>query len=72
MMEISDIIQWVFVVLIVLIAIVVIVKKVCRFSKGIKKGDGGCGCGCSGCDIPCAKRDEPYNDDAGKGDRNIH
>lgn len=71
-MELYDIIQWAVVALTMVVAVVVIVRKVCRFSKGLGKGETGCGCGCSGCDLPCAKREEQQADKSGKGGSSVH
>ena len=53
-MSFNDLIQWATVVSVIVIAVVVIVRKVLRFRKGLKEGNGpSCGCGCAGCTIDC-------------------
>ena len=53
-MSFNDLIQWATVVAVIVIAVVVIVRKVLQFRKGLKEGNGpSCGCGCAGCTIDC-------------------
>lgn len=68
MMNTNDIIQWVTVGVIIVIAIVVIVRKVNRFRQSMK-GDGSdaqCGCGCAGCAKRCDTRKEDQDCDKNK------
>ena len=52
MMETNDLIQWLTVSVIILIALIAIVRKVNKLRRNIKDGDAsGCGCGC-GCGAP--------------------
>ncbi len=53
-MDTNDMIQWITVGVIIVIALFIIVRKVAGFRKRFKEGeDASCGCGCAGCTQDC-------------------
>ena len=58
-MNISDIIQWAALAVILAIVAVRVVRKVLRFRRSLSNPEE-CACSCSGCPIPCGKRQEPH------------
>lgn len=53
-MSFNDLIQWIVVGVIVMIALILVARKIIRFRNRVKYGESdSCGCGCAGCTQDC-------------------